>query len=58
MKPRSKRLLIILVGLTGVTVASALVLNAFESNVAFFFSPRRSAPARRRRTARSASAGW
>ena len=39
MKPRSKRLLIILVGLAGVSVASALVLNALESNVAFFFSP-------------------
>ena len=39
MKPRSKRLLIILVGLASVSVASALVLNALESNVAFFFTP-------------------
>jgi cytochrome c-type biogenesis protein CcmE len=39
MKPRSKRLLILVVGLTGVTVASALVLNALESNLAFFFTP-------------------
>jgi len=39
MKPRSKRLLIILAGLAGVSAASALVLNALESNVAFFFTP-------------------
>ena len=39
MKPRSKRVLIILGGLASVGVASALVLNALNSNVAFFFTP-------------------
>jgi len=39
MKPRSKRLLFILGGLGAVSVASALVLNALNSNVAFFFTP-------------------
>jgi cytochrome c-type biogenesis protein CcmE len=39
MKPRSKRLLVILGGLASVGVASALVLNALNSNVAFFFTP-------------------
>ena len=39
MKPRSKRVLIILGGLASVGVASALVLNALDSNVAFFFTP-------------------
>lgn len=39
MKPRSKRVLIILGGLASVGLASALVLNALDSNVAFFFTP-------------------
>jgi cytochrome c-type biogenesis protein CcmE len=39
MKPRSKRLLVILGGLASVGVASALVLNAFQSNLVFFYSP-------------------
>lgn len=39
MKPRTKRLLIIVGGLASVSVASALVLNALNSNVAFFYSP-------------------
>ncbi|CAG1017119.1 Cytochrome c-type biogenesis protein CcmE [Burkholderiaceae bacterium] len=39
MKPRTKRLLIILGGLASVSAASALVLNALNSNVAFFYSP-------------------
>ena len=39
MKPRSKRVLVILGGLASVGVASALVLNALDSNVAFFFTP-------------------
>src|SRR5213076_2277613 len=39
MKPRSRRLLVILGGLASVGVASALVLNALDSNVAFFFTP-------------------
>jgi cytochrome c-type biogenesis protein CcmE len=39
MKPRTKRVLIILGGLASIGVASALVLNALDSNVAFFFTP-------------------
>ena len=39
MKPRSKRALAIVCGLAALGVASALVLNAFNSNLVFFFSP-------------------
>jgi len=39
MKPRHKRLTFILVGLAGVAVAAALVLNAFRGNITFAFSP-------------------
>ena len=39
MKPRSKRFAWILLGLVGVSAATALVLNAFQSNLVFFFTP-------------------
>ncbi|MEO6625298.1 MAG: cytochrome c maturation protein CcmE [Burkholderiaceae bacterium] len=39
MKPRTKRALAILAALSALGVASALVLNAFQSNLVFFFSP-------------------
>jgi len=39
MKPRHKRIAIIAGGLAAVAVAAALVLNAFQSNLVFFFSP-------------------
>jgi cytochrome c-type biogenesis protein CcmE len=39
MKPRSKRALAILAGVATLGVATALVLNAFQSNLVFFFSP-------------------
>jgi cytochrome c-type biogenesis protein CcmE len=39
MKPRHKRLLVIVGGLTSLTAAGALVLNALNSNLAFFFTP-------------------
>jgi cytochrome c-type biogenesis protein CcmE len=39
MKPRSKRLIVILGGLASVGVAATLVLGALQSNVAFFFTP-------------------
>ena len=39
MKPRTRRLALILAGVTSVGVAAALVLNALNSNVAFFFTP-------------------
>jgi cytochrome c-type biogenesis protein CcmE len=39
MKPRHKRLAVIAVGVAGLTVASLFVLNAFRSNLVFFYSP-------------------
>jgi cytochrome c-type biogenesis protein CcmE len=39
MKPRHKRVLAIVCGLAALGVATALVLNAFNSNLVFFFSP-------------------
>ena len=39
MKARTKRGLAIVVGLTALGIASALVLNAFQSNLVFFLSP-------------------
>ena len=39
MKPRTKRMLAVLIGLGALGSASALVLNAFSSNLVFFFSP-------------------
>ena len=39
MKPRHKRLALVAVALAGLGVAAALVLNAFRSNLVFFFSP-------------------
>jgi cytochrome c-type biogenesis protein CcmE len=39
MKPRTRRSLFILGGLAGLGIAAALVLNALDSNVAFFFTP-------------------
>ncbi|HMC16171.1 MAG TPA: cytochrome c maturation protein CcmE [Albitalea sp.] len=39
MKPRSKRLAIIVGIVAAVGVATALVLNAFQSNLVFFYSP-------------------
>jgi cytochrome c-type biogenesis protein CcmE len=39
MKPRTRRLVIIVAGLASLGVASALVLNALDSNLAFFFTP-------------------
>ena len=39
MKPRHKRLAVIVSGVIGLTAASLFVLNAFQSNLVFFFSP-------------------
>ncbi|PXW91140.1 cytochrome c-type biogenesis protein CcmE [Nitrosomonas sp. Nm84] len=39
MKPRHKKLVIIASAVTALGVASILVLNAFQSNLVFFFSP-------------------
>jgi cytochrome c-type biogenesis protein CcmE len=39
MKSRHKKVLVILLGLTGLGIAAALILNAFQSNLVFFYSP-------------------
>lgn len=39
MKPRTRRGLAIAAGLAALGVATMLVLNAFQSNLVFFFSP-------------------
>ena len=39
MKPRHKRLIVIVGGLASLGIAAALVLNALKSNVAFFYTP-------------------
>ncbi len=39
MKPRHKRAAVIAGGLAALAIAAYLVLNAFESNLVFFFSP-------------------
>jgi cytochrome c-type biogenesis protein CcmE len=39
MKPRQKRTAIIIGGLAVIGIGAALVLNAFQSNLVFFFSP-------------------
>lgn len=39
MKPRTKRALWIVSGLAGLGIAAGLVLNAFQSNLVFFFTP-------------------
>ena len=39
MKPRQKRLAIIVGGLATLGIAATLILNAFQSNLVFFFTP-------------------
>ena len=39
MKPRHRRLALVLAGVAALGVTVALVLNAFQSNLVFFFSP-------------------
>lgn len=39
MKPRQKRFVLIGFGLVALAVAAVLVLNAFQSNLVFFFTP-------------------
>jgi cytochrome c-type biogenesis protein CcmE len=39
MKPRHKRFAFVIAGLATLAVAVALILNAFRSNLVFFFSP-------------------
>ena len=39
MKSRHKKLLVIVLALVGLGIAATLILNAFQSNLVFFFSP-------------------
>jgi len=39
MKTRHKKLIAIALGLVGLGIAAALILNAFQSNLVFFYSP-------------------
>jgi cytochrome c-type biogenesis protein CcmE len=39
MKPRHQRMIAIAAGIALIAIAAALVLNAFQGNVVFFFSP-------------------
>ena len=39
MKPRHKRIALIVGGLVSLGIAATLVLNAFQSNLVFFFTP-------------------
>ena len=39
MKSRHKKLLVIVLALAGLGIVASLVLNAFRSNLVFFFSP-------------------
>jgi cytochrome c-type biogenesis protein CcmE len=39
MKTRHKRLILIVVGVLGLTVGGLFVLNAFRSNLVYFYSP-------------------
>src|SRR4026208_345627 len=43
MKPRQKRFILIGLGLVALGVAAALVLNAFQSNLVFFYTPTQAA---------------
>ncbi len=43
MKPRQKRFVLIGLGLVALAVAAALVLNAFQSNLVFFYTPTQAA---------------
>lgn len=39
MKPRHKKLAFIVAGVAGIAVVTALIMNAFRSNLVFFFTP-------------------
>jgi cytochrome c-type biogenesis protein CcmE len=39
MKPRHQRLIFIVIGVVGIVAAGLFILNAFRSNLVYFFSP-------------------
>lgn len=58
MKPRHKRASIIAGGLAAVGLAAYFVLNAFESNLVFFFTPTQIAAGEAPKTGPFGSAAW
>jgi cytochrome c-type biogenesis protein CcmE len=58
MKARHRRFLWIGTGVALLGVAAALVLNAFQSNLVFFFTPSQIAANEAPQGARSGSAAW
>jgi cytochrome c-type biogenesis protein CcmE len=58
MKPRHKRFALIGGGIAVLGIAAALVLNAFQSNLVFFFTPTQVAAGERPSARPSASAAW
>jgi len=58
MKPRHKKLALIALVVAALGVAVALVLNAFNSNLVFFFTPTQIANGRRRPAVPFALAAW
>jgi len=39
LKPRHRRIILIVTGVAGLAIAAALVLSAFQQNLVFFFTP-------------------
>ena len=39
MKPRHRRIVLIVAGVAGLAIAAGLVLSAFQQNLVFFFTP-------------------
>jgi cytochrome c-type biogenesis protein CcmE len=58
LKPRHKRIALIIGGLAILALVATLVLNAFQSNLVFFFSPTQVAAGEAPRARASASAAW
>jgi cytochrome c-type biogenesis protein CcmE len=58
LKPRHKRIALIVGGLAVLGAVVALVLNAFQSNLVFFFSPTQVAAGEAPKGKPSASAAW
>ena len=58
MKSRHRKLALITLVVAALGVAAALVLNAFNSNLVFFFSPTQVANGKRRPVVLSASVAW
>jgi cytochrome c-type biogenesis protein CcmE len=58
MKPRHKRAAIIAGGLAAISIAAYLVLNAFQSNLVFFFTPSQIASGEAPKTVLFGSGAW